>query len=148
MVGKDLEAKRVSLSPMQRGMRGKVIRHLEHDRKTPLMNMSPSASLGVQSKMIVAHPNLSSKNVGAIALKRIRCSGSKCVVFRTGYCIKKNKSFKHTWESKATDEELKAFAIAAKNAFVNKGTHYASLKSNYKCSEEDQTAVDAWLSMV
>jgi hypothetical protein len=113
-----------------------------------LSNATRDAWQGVQSKMIVAHPHRSSRDVGAIAFKRIRCSGSKCVVFRTGYCIKKKKSFESAREDKATEEELKAFAAAARAAFDNKGTHYASLKSNYKCDEEDQTAVDAWLTMV
>merc|ERR1712086_224168 len=105
---------------------------------------------GVLTKVVVAHPNMASKKIGAIALKRVRCSDLKCSVFRTGYCIKVGEEFKFASnrEKYATDAELENFAEQARKAFKKPGKHYAELKSSYKCDVDNQKLVDAWLTMV
>jgi len=106
---------------------------------------------GVMTKLVVAHPNMASVNIGAIALKRVRCSDLKCSVFRTGYCIKVNywNKFASNLEREANTTELKKFAKHVEiHAFQNRGKHYAELKSGYKCDENNQKLVDAWLTMV
>ena len=115
------------------------------------LDISSSASTGVLTKIAVAHPHRASVNIGAIALKRIRCSDLKCSVFRTGYCIKVGNRFKFSSnrEKSATDAELKKFATHVQsNAFQNRGKHYAKLKSGYKCDKANQKLVDAWLTMI
>jgi len=115
------------------------------------LDISSSASTGVLTKVVVAHPNMAEHKIGAIALKRVRCSDHKCSVFRTGYCIKVGNRFKFSSnrEKSATDAELKKFATHVQsNAFENPGKHYAELKGDYKCDEDGQKLVDAWLTMV
>ena len=114
------------------------------------LDISSSASTGVLTKIAVAHPHWASVNIGAIALKRVRCSDLKCSVFRTGYCIKvrNNYKFASAKEKEATDSELKKFAKHVESkAFKNSGKHYAELKSGYKCDEDNQKLVNAWLTM-
>ena len=115
------------------------------------LDISSSASTGVLTKVVVAHPNMASKRIGAIALKRIRCSDHKCSVFRTGYCIKvgADLKFASNKERDATDDDLTNFATHVRNnAFENSGKHYAELKSSYSCDEDNQELVDDWLTMV
>ena len=114
------------------------------------LDISSSASTGVLTKIAVAHPHWASVNIGAIALKRVRCSDLKCSVFRTGYCIKVGTDLKFAShkEKLATDAELKNFSMHVESmAFENRGKHYAELKSGYKCDEDNQKLVNAWLTM-
>merc|ERR1712086_478185 len=94
------------------------------------------------------HPHKAAKNIGVVALKRLKCTTTttkgaattKCTTFKTAMCIKSNKKhFKSKREEEATLSELKGFADYVKaNAWDNAGTSTAKLKTGWGCHTADQ----------
>jgi hypothetical protein len=106
------------------------------------------AMRGVSSKIFTGKPMGTAKNVGVIAFKRVRCVGTKCDVYKTGYCIKTpTERFSTTTDYGISDDEYKAFAGDVSAAFDNPGTHYATLKESYRCDTADQDKAGDWIFM-
>jgi len=134
----------------------------EHDGEYAFKNRDwPSSHKaavgGCTTKVAIAHPHFAQKNVGVVVFKRLRCTGGEgtnsppvCSVFKTAQCIKNSSRrrgniFAEWGEGLATENELKAFAAVAANAYDNPGTHYAKIKDANKCSDEDARKAAAFV---
>lgn len=124
---------------------------------------------GIITKAVTMHPHKAAKNIGVVALKRLKCTGTTCttfkafnhpcvrfvrscdalrVVLQTAMCIKSDKNhFASIREEDATDSELKDFADYVKaNAWDNAGTSTAKLKTGWGCSGDDLKKAQAFVS--
>jgi len=101
---------------------------------------------GVITKAKVHHPHLTSRRTGVIALKRLKCTGNTCDVFKTVVCAKCDQDiFAQTKSNAVTDVELQAWATCIKEkAWDNAGTSTAQLKPGYRCDAPDQAIADMW----
>jgi len=122
------------------------------NRQTQSSAATSGVCKGVITKGVVMHPNLSGKNIGLLALKRIKCAGGTCSSFKTAICIRSDKDhFAHPSELEATDDELREFALYVRdNAWENAGQSNAKLKTSphdWNCqSNEDKGAAASFVA--
>jgi len=118
----------------------------------------------VVTKGAVAHPHQAERNVGLLALKRVKCDKKDpptCEVYKTTVCISVPKDecpsgktvdkgicnmFASILEKDATDAELAGFANrVSEKAWVNAGTPTAKLKEDWSCKGMDASIADRWV---
>ena len=89
------------------------------------------------------HPHLTSKNVGVLALKRLKCTGTTCAVFKTVVCAKCHfETFASKKSPKATKEELKNWANCIRDhGWDNAGKSNAKLKATSTLSDHAHTTM-------
>jgi len=108
------------------------------------------ACQGVVTKAAVAHPHTAGKDIGVLALKRVKCHDGEiptCEVFKTAVCFKADKiMFKSNTEQNATDTELSNFAKYVRdNAWIDAGTANATVNASWMCTGEDATLAQGWI---
>jgi len=100
-----------------------------------------SPRFGTISKMIVAHPDKTSKKYGLIFGKRMTCVGSKCFVFKQGFCIKcPQEVFKSTRESHADSDDYIKFSQCCVHG---KWNYIAANGTMFKCHADFRSKKDS-----